>query len=198
ASIKGVVKTMAKMGISTVQSYRGAQIFEAIGLHPSVIERFFTWTPSRIGGTDMDGIARELMERHARAYPERVAPEATLATGGVYQWRKDGEEHQYNPLTITSLQKATRTDDYREFKVFSALINEQNTHLYTLRGLLDFRESIPPVPIEEVEPVEEIMMRFKTGAMSYGSISQEAHEALAIAMNRIGGRSNTGEGGEDP
>jgi glutamate synthase (ferredoxin) len=198
ASIKGVVKTMAKMGISTVQSYRGAQIFEAVGLHHSLIDRYFTWTPSRIGGTDINGIARELMERHARAYPRRVAPEVTLAPGGVYQWRKDGEEHQYNPLTIISLQKAVRTDDYREFKVFSSLINEQNTNFYTLRGLLDFRENIPSVPIDEVEPVEEIMKRFKTGAMSYGSISKEAHEALAIAMNRIGGRSNTGEGGEDP
>ncbi|MFZ2948364.1 MAG: glutamate synthase large subunit [Desulfuromonadaceae bacterium] len=198
ASIKGVVKTMAKMGISTVQSYRGAQIFEAVGLHHSVVDRYFTWTPSRIGGTDIDGIARELMERHARAYPERVAPEVALATGGVYQWRKDGEEHQYNPLTITSLQKATRTDDYREFKVFSSLIDEQNTRHYTLRGLLDFKENMPSVPLDEVEPVETIMKRFKTGAMSYGSISKEAHEALAIAMNRIGGRSNTGEGGEDP
>ena len=198
ASIKGIVKTMAKMGISTVQSYRGAQIFEAIGLHNSVIERYFTLTPSRIGGTDIDGIARELMERHARAYPERVAPEVTLATGGVYQWRKDGEEHQYNPLTITSLQKATRTDDYQEFKIFSSLIDDQNTRHYTLRGLLDFKSNIPSVPLDEVEPAEDIMKRFKTGAMSYGSISKEAHEALAIAMNRIGGRSNTGEGGEDP
>ncbi|MDD2897492.1 MAG: glutamate synthase large subunit [Desulfuromonadaceae bacterium] len=198
ASIKGVVKTMAKMGISTVQSYRGAQIFEAVGLHNSVIDRYFTLTPSRIGGTDIDGIARELMERHARAYPERVAPEAALAPGGVYQWRKDGEEHQYNPLTITSLQKATRTGDYREFKVFSSLIDDQNTRHYTLRGLLNFKDNMPSVPLDEVEPVEAIMKRFKTGAMSYGSISKEAHEALAIAMNRIGGRSNTGEGGEDP
>lgn len=198
ASIKGVVKTMAKMGISTVQSYRGAQIFEAVGLHSSVVDRYFTWTPSRIGGTDIDGIARELMERHARAYPERVAPEVALPPGGIYQWRKDGEEHQYNPLTITSLQKATRTDDYREFKVFSSLIDEQNTRHYTLRGLLDFKVNMPSVPLDEVEPVEAIIKRFKTGAMSYGSISKEAHETLAIAMNRIGGRSNTGEGGEDP
>jgi len=198
ASVKGVVKTMAKMGISTVQSYRGAQIFEALGLHQSVVDRYFTWTPTRIGGTDIDGIARELMERHARAYPERVAPEVTLPTGGVYQWRKDGEEHQYNPLTITSLQKATRTDDYREFKTFSSLIDEQNSRHYTLRGLLEFKDNMPSIPLDEVEPVEEIMKRFKTGAMSYGSISKEAHEALAIAMNRIGGRSNTGEGGEDP
>ena len=197
-SIKGVVKTMAKMGISTVQSYRGAQIFEAVGLHQTVIDRYFTWTPSRIGGTDIDGIARELMERHARAYPERVSHEVALPAGGVYQWRKDGEEHQYNPLTITSLQKATRTGDYQEFKAFSSLIDDQNTRHYTLRGLLNFKKNIPSVPLDEVEPVETIMRRFKTGAMSYGSISKEAHEALAIAMNRIGGRSNTGEGGEDP
>ena len=198
ASIKGIVKTMAKMGISTVQSYRGAQIFEAVGLHQSVIDRYFTLTPSRIGGTDIEGLARELMERHARAYPARVAPEVALPAGGVYQWRKDGEEHQYNPLTITSLQKATRTGDYNEFKTFSALIDEQSERHYTLRGMLKFKENMPSVPLDEVEPVESIMKRFKTGAMSYGSISQEAHEALAIAMNRIGGRSNTGEGGEDP
>ena len=198
ASIKGVVKTMAKMGISTVQSYRGAQIFEAVGLHESVIDRYFTWTPSRIGGTDINGIARELLERHGRAYPKRVAPEVTLPTGGVYQWRKEGEEHQYNPLTIPALQKATRTGDYSEFKVFSKLIDEQSERHYTLRGLLSFKDNMPSVPLDEVEPVESIMKRFKTGAMSYGSISQEAHEALAIAMNRIGGRSNTGEGGEDP
>jgi glutamate synthase (ferredoxin) len=198
ASIKGVVKTMAKMGISTVQSYRGAQIFEAVGLHHTVIDKYFTWTPSRIEGTDLKGIATELLVRHKRAYPERVPAEPALEAGGVYQWRKDGEEHQYNPLTITSLQKAVRTDDYNEFKTFSSMIDEQNTHLYTLRGLLEFRKAVVPVSIDEVEPIEEIMKRFKTGAMSYGSISQEAHEALAIAMNRIGGRSNTGEGGEDP
>jgi len=198
ASIKGVVKTMAKMGISTVQSYRGAQIFEAVGLHHSVIDRYFTWTPSRIEGTDLNGIAAELLTRHHKAYPKRVTHDLTLDPGGQYQWRKDGEEHLFNPLTIQSLQKSTRTNDYQEFKVFSALIDEQSTRHYTLRGLLDFKEEYVPVPIDEVEPVEEIMKRFKTGAMSYGSISQEAHEALAIAMNRIGGRSNTGEGGEDP
>ncbi|HEY5975920.1 MAG TPA: glutamate synthase large subunit, partial [Geobacteraceae bacterium] len=197
ASIKGVVKTMAKMGISTVQSYRGAQIFEAVGLHQSVIDKYFTWTPSRIGGTDLSGIATELLTRHRKAYPQRVAAEPTLEPGGQYQWRKDGEEHLFNPLTIQSLQKATRTGDYREFKVFSSLIDEQSSRHYTLRGLLDFKDFVP-VSIDEVEPVEEIMKRFKTGAMSYGSISQEAHEALAIAMNRIGGKSNTGEGGEDP
>jgi glutamate synthase (ferredoxin) len=199
ASIKGIVKTMAKMGISTVQSYRGAQICEAVGLHKSVIDRYFTWTPSRIGGIDLNGIAEEQLTRHRKAYPQRVVAEPTLDPGGQYQWRKEGEEHLFNPLTIQALQKSTRTNDYQEFKVFSALIDEQNERLYTLRGLLDFNtETCVPVPIEEVEPVEEIMKRFKTGAMSYGSISQEAHEALAIAMNRIGGRSNTGEGGEDP
>jgi glutamate synthase (NADPH) large chain len=199
ASIKGIVKTMAKMGISTIQSYRGAQICEAVGLHQSVIDRYFTWTPSRIGGINLSGIARELLTRHRKAYPQRLTAEPTLDPGGEYQWRQDGEEHLFNPLTITSLQKATRTDDYQEFKVFSKLIDEQNEQLYTLRGLLDFNTEIRiPVPIDEVESVEEIMKRFKTGAMSYGSISQEAHEALAIAMNRIGGRSNTGEGGEDP
>jgi glutamate synthase (NADPH) large chain len=197
AIVKGVVKTMAKMGISTVPSYRGAQIFEAVGLHQSVIDKYFTWTPSRIGGTDLNGIASELLVRHAKAYPKRVAADPTLDPGGQYQWRKDGEEHLFNPLTITSLQKATRTNDYQEFKVFSKLIDEQSERHYTLRGLLDFKDRVP-VPLEEVEPVEEIVKRFKTGAMSYGSISQEAHEALAIAMNRIGGRSNTGEGGEDP
>jgi glutamate synthase (ferredoxin) len=197
ASIKGVVKTMAKMGISTVQSYRGAQIFEAVGLHKSVIDTYFTWTPSRIGGTDLRGLATELLARHRNAYPERVVNEQTLDPGGQYQWRKDGEEHLFNPFTIQSLQKATRTGDYQEFKLFSSLVDDQSTRHYTLRGLLDFKEGVS-IPIEEVEPVEEIVKRFKTGAMSYGSISQEAHEALAIAMNRIGARSNTGEGGEDP
>jgi glutamate synthase (NADPH) large chain len=197
ASIKGVVKTMAKMGISTVQSYRGAQIFEAVGLHESVIDKFFTWTPSRIGGTDLEGIAFEQLSRHRKAYPKRVAAESALEPGGKYQWRKDGEEHLFNPLTVHSLQKATRNNDYNEFKQFSSLIDEQTTRHYTLRGLLDFKEKTP-ISIDEVESVEDIMKRFKSGAMSYGSISQEAHEALAIAMNRIGGRSNTGEGGEDP
>ena len=199
ASIKGIVKTMAKMGISTIQSYRGAQVCEAVGLHDSVIEKYFTWTPSRIGGIDLEGIAQELLNRHRKAYPHRVAAEPSLDPGGQYQWRQEGEEHLFNPLTIQSLQKATKTGDYQEFKVFSKLIDDQNERIYTLRGLLDFNTEIRiPVPLDEVEPVEEIMKRFKTGAMSYGSISQEAHEALAIAMNRIGGRSNTGEGGEDP
>jgi len=199
ASVKGIVKTMAKMGISTIQSYRGAQIFEAVGLDRSFVDRYFTWTPSRIGGIGLEGIARELLERHRSAYPVRVSGTPTLDPGGEYRWRADGEEHLFNPLTIQSLQKATRTGDYEEFKRFSRLIDEQHQRIYTLRGLLEFNRDIRiPVPIDEVEPVESIMRRFKTGAMSYGSISREAHEALAIAMNRIGGKSNTGEGGEDP
>ena len=197
AAVKGVVKTMAKMGISTIQSYRGAQIFEAVGLHDSVIERHFTWTASRIQGMTLEGIATETLARHGRAFPKRSIPPLTLEPGGAYQWRKDGEEHLFNPLSIHALQKAARSGDYLDFKVFSALINDRSTKHCTLRGLLAFK-SVQPVPIEEVEPVEEIVKRFKTGAMSYGSISLEAHEALAIAMNRIGGKSNTGEGGEDP
>jgi glutamate synthase (NADPH) large chain len=197
ACVKGVVKTMAKMGISTIQSYRGAQIFEAVGVHSSVIERYFTWTATRIDGVTLAEIEGELLERHARAFPKRVAPQPTLESGGEYQWRKGGEEHLFNPQSIHALQKATRTNDYAQFKVFSALINEQSVKHCTLRGLLEFRET-EPISIDEVEPVEKIVQRFKTGAMSYGSISKEAHEALAIAMNRIGGKSNTGEGGEDP
>ena len=197
ASIKGVVKTMAKMGISTIQSYRGAQIFEALGLHHSVIDTYFSWTPSRVEGADLEAIATELLRRHERAFPprgENVNP--TLDAGGEYQWRKDGEEHLFSPETIHSLQKAVRTSDYEVYKKYAALVNEQDSKHFTLRGLLEFRNG-SPIPIEEVESVEQIMKRFKTGAMSYGSISQEAHEALAIAMNRVGGKSNTGEGGED-
>ena len=197
AAVKGIVKTMAKMGISTIQSYRGAQIFEAVGVHSEVIERHFTWTASRIQGVNLAAIATELLARHARAFPKRSLPPLTLDSGGAYQWRKDGEEHLFNPLSIHALQKAARSGDYLEFKVFSALINDRSVKHCTLRGLLAFK-SARPIPIEEVEPVEEIVKRFKTGAMSYGSISLEAHEALAIAMNRIGGKSNTGEGGEDP
>jgi glutamate synthase (NADPH) large chain len=197
ASVKGIVKTMAKMGISTIQSYRGAQIFEAVGVHNSVIERYFTWTASRIQGLTLSEIAAETLARHARAFPKRSIAPVTLDSGGAYQWRKDGEEHLFNPLSIHALQKAARSGDYQEFKIFSALINERSVKHCTLRGLLAFKPT-QLVPIEEVEPVENILRRFKTGAMSYGSISLEAHEALAIAMNRIGGKSNTGEGGEDP
>lgn len=196
AAIKGVVKTMAKMGISTVQSYRGAQIFEAVGLHHSVIDKYFTWTPSRIEGADLESIAKELLARHWHAFPDRKVNSHVLEAGGDYKWRKDGEEHLFNPLTIHTLQKAVRANDYPMFKEYSSLVNEQGRKHYTLRGLLDFKAS-QAIPLEEVEPIEAIMKRFKTGAMSYGSISKEAHESLAIAMNRIGGKSNTGEGGED-
>ena len=197
ASIKGVVKTMGKMGISTIQSYRGAQVFEAVGVNHSVIEKYFTGTPSRIDGIDLETIARELLARHAKAFYPRGTGEPTLDSKGEYQWRSDGEEHLFNPLTIHTLQQAVRSGDYGMFKQYSALIDEQSTRLYTLRGLLGFRQ-VTPIPLDEVEPVAEIVKRFKTGAMSYGSISKEAHETLAIAMNRLGGKSNTGEGGEDP
>ncbi len=197
AAVKGVVKVMSKMGISTIQSYRGAQIFEAVGLHHSVIDKYFTWTPSRIEGVSMDVITREVLMRHAHAFPDRQVNGHTLEVGGQYQWRREGELHLFNPETVHKLQKAVRNADYKTFKEYTQLVDKQLKDFYTLRGLLDFKAS-KAIPIEEVEPVENILKRFKTGAMSYGSISGEAHEALAIAMNRIGGKSNTGEGGEDP
>ncbi len=197
AAIKGVVKTMAKMGISTVQSYHGAQIFEAIGLNSGVVDKYFTWTPSRIQGVGLDVIAEEALTRHRHAFPDRQV-NGVLDAGGQYQWRDNGEFHLFNPQSIHKLQSACRTGSYKTFLEYAALINNQAKNLCTLRGLLDFKFAENPIPIEEVEPVGEIVKRFKTGAMSYGSISKEAHEALAIAMNRLGGRSNTGEGGEDP
>ncbi len=196
AAVKGVVKTMAKMGISTIQSYRGAQIFEAVGLHRSLIDKYFSSTPSRVEGADLHAIAVELLARHSRAFAPRGEARETLDVGGEYQWRSEGEQHLFNPETIHSLQKAVRTGDYATYKKYAALVNDQDRKHFTLRGLLEFRNG-SPIPISEVEPVSEIVKRFKTGAMSYGSISLEAHEALAIAMNRLGGRSNTGEGGED-
>lgn len=198
AVVKGVVKVMAKMGISTIQSYCGAQIFEALGLNPALIDQYFTWTASRIGGIGLDEIALEAKQRHARAFPALQVNRPTLDVYGQYQYRRDGELHLFNPKTIHLLQKACRNADYATFKAYSALINDQSQRLATLRGLLTLKLAATPVPIEEVEPTETIVKRFKSGAMSYGSISQEAHEALAIAMNRIGGKSNTGEGGEDP
>ncbi len=198
AAGKGVVKTMAKMGISTIQSYRGAQIFEAIGINRYVIDKYFTWTASRIEGVGIEEIAREVLLRHNHAFPDRQVNGEVLDPGGQYQWRRDGEYHLFNPETIHKLQLATRTNNYKVFKEYSALVNEQSKNLCTLRGLFELKFAPTPIPLEEVEPVESIVKRFKTGAMSYGSISQEAHEALAIAMNRIGGKSNTGEGGEDP
>jgi glutamate synthase (ferredoxin) len=197
AAIKGVVKTMAKMGISTVQSYHGAQIFEAIGLNSEVVNKYFTWTPSRIQGVGLDVIAEEAITRHRHAFPDRQV-NGILDAGGQYQWRDSGEFHLFNPQSIHKLQTACRTGNYKIFQEYAALINNQAKNLCTLRGLLDFKFAENPIPISEVESVDEIVKRFKTGAMSYGSISKEAHEALAIAMNRIGGRSNTGEGGEDP
>jgi glutamate synthase (ferredoxin) len=197
AATKGVIKVASKIGISTLQSYRGAQIFEAIGLNQSVIDKYFTWTASRIEGVALEVIAREAILRHSHAFPEREVNGHNLDVGGEYQWRKDGEAHLFSPETIHTLQQAVRTGSYDLFKKYAALVNEQNQKFFTLRGLLQFKPR-EPVPLEEVEPIEAIMKRFKTGAMSYGSISQEAHESLAIAMNRIGGKSNTGEGGEDP
>jgi glutamate synthase (NADPH/NADH) large chain len=197
AASKGVVKTMSKMGISTVQSYRGAQIFEALGVNKAVVDEYFAGTPSRIEGIDLATIAEEALRRHAAAFPTRGPVSPVLDSGGDYQWRKDGEYHLFNPESVYLLQSSSRTNDYALYKEYARLINEQTQRLCTLRGLLDFTPRTP-VPLDEVEPIEAIVARFKTGAMSYGSISQEAHEAMAIAMNRLGGKSNTGEGGEDP
>ena len=220
AAMKGVVKVMSKMGISTIQSYCGAQIFEAFGLSQRLVDKYFTWTATRVEGIDLPEIYTELKMRHDRAYPVRLfssqdlangkAPQASengsghwdgqlLASGGDYQWRKDGELHLFNPRTVHLLQKAVRAEDYASFKAYTQDIDHMNKEWCNLRGLLEFDlDGAASIPIEEVEPVESICRRFKTGAMSYGSISMEAHETLAIAMNRIGGRSNTGEGGEDP
>ncbi|MEI6675200.1 MAG: glutamate synthase large subunit, partial [Verrucomicrobiota bacterium] len=200
ASIKGVVKTMAKMGISTVASYRGAQIFETIGLSTELVQQYFTGTSSRCEGSGIEQIAEESLARHRAAFPDRPIPDAELALdpGGIYQWRADGEYHLFNPETIHLLQKAVRTGSYEVYKEFAAKVNNQSENISTLRSLMSFRKDLKPVPLAEVESVEAITKRFKTGAMSYGSISQEAHETLAIAMNRVGGKSNTGEGGEAP
>jgi len=200
AACKGVLKVMSKMGISTVASYTGAQVFEAVGLDGSVIDEYFTGTASRIGGVGLDVLAAEVATRHRLAHLDRPEERAhrELEVGGEYQWRREGEFHLFNPKTVFKLQHASRAKRYDVFKEYTRAVDEQSEHLATLRGLM---RMVPgpdgPVPIEEVEPAEEIMKRFSTGAMSYGSISAEAHENLAIAMNRIGGRSNTGEGGED-
>ena len=195
---KGVVKVMSKMGISTIQSYRGAQIFEAIGLSSRFVADYFDKTPSRIEGIGLPEIAGESLANHARAFAPREAGEPILAEGGQYQWRRDGEYHLFNPETVFRLQHATKSGSYEIFKNYTSRVDEQNARACTLRGLFDFKRGArSPVPIEEVEPVESIVKRFATGAMSYGSISAEAHETLAIAMNRLGARSNTGEGGED-
>ena len=198
ASIKGVVKTLSKMGISTIQSYQGAQIFEAVGISREVIDSYFTKTASRIGGINLATIAKEALLRHNKAYVDYLAGESTLESGGQYQWRKDGEYHLFNPETIHKIQIACRTNNYELYREYAQLLNDQSQRLCTIRGLLDFKSVGNPVSLEEVESVESICRRFKTGAMSFGSISKEAHETLAIAMNRLGGKSNTGEGGEDP
>ena len=197
AASKGVIKVMSKMGISSLQSYRGAQVFEALGLRQDVIDDYFTGTSSRVGGVGLDVIAQEVLKRHAAAYTQRGAGSHTLDTDGLYQWRAEGEAHLFTPEAIHRLQKAVRNGSYSQYQEYARLINERSQEKCTLRSLLGFKPG-SPVPLDEVEPVDELVKRFKTGAMSYGSISAEAHETLAIAMNRIGGKSNTGEGGEDP
>ena len=196
---KGVLKVMSKMGISTIASYTGAQVFEAIGLAQDFVDEYFTGTTSRIEGVGLDEIAEEVRKRHMVAYPSSGIPLAhrTLVTGGEYQWRREGEEHLFNPETVFRLQHATSTGRYDVFKKYSTLVDENSGRLMTLRSLLQFRGDRTPISIDDVEPASEIVKRFSTGAMSYGSISAEAHETLAIAMNSIGAKSNTGEGGEN-
>ena len=200
---KGVLKVMSKMGVSTVASYTGAQIFEAVGLSQTVVDKYFTGTASKLGGIELDVIAQEVARRHATAYPRGgIAPShRELAIGGEYQWRREGEPHLFDPETVFRLQHSTRTGRYDIFKQYTSRVDEQSQRLMTLRGLFRFKGAHvtgrDSIPVEEVEPVSEIVKRFSTGAMSYGSISMEAHETLAIAMNRLGAKSNTGEGGED-
>ncbi|HEX3706873.1 MAG TPA: glutamate synthase large subunit [Mycobacteriales bacterium] len=195
---KGVLKVMSKMGVSTVSSYTGAQIFEALGLGQDVIDDFFTGTTSRLGGIGLDVIAEEVAARHRQAYPRVPHKHRRLWIGGEYQWRREGEPHLFSPQTVFKLQHSTRSGRYDVFKEYTSAVDEQAAKLMTLRGLFRFAEGVrTPISIDEVEPVTEIVKRFATGAMSYGSISAEAHTTLAIAMNRIGGKSNTGEGGED-
>ncbi len=198
ASIGGVIKTLSKMGISTVQSYRGAQIFEAIGLKTEVVDKYFERTVSRIQGVGLDVLSNEVALRHERAFDERFLNDTTLTDGGYYQWRKNGEHHLFNPLSIHLLQKSTHLGDYAIYKQYANTINDQSKKLATIRGLFQFKKVRPSIALDQVESVESIVKRFKTGAMSFGSISKEAHETMAIAMNRLGGKSNSGEGGEDP
>jgi glutamate synthase (NADPH/NADH) large chain len=195
---KGVLKVMSKMGISTLQSYCGAQIFEAVGLNEWFIERYFTGTASQIGGVKIEVIAAEVQGRHDRAFGVIPATPQALESGGEYQWRRDGEFHLFNPDTVQKLQHATSSGQYQIFKEYTKAVDNQSLRRSTLRSLFQFKPARPAVPLDDVESVEAILARFSTGAMSYGSISKEAHETLAVAMNRIGGRSNTGEGGEDP
>jgi glutamate synthase (NADPH/NADH) large chain len=194
---KGLLKVFSKMGISTLQSYRGAQVFEAIGLNKDLIDKYFTGTASRIEGVGLDVLAKEAQMKHAFAFRKHSENETELDVGGQYHYRVRGEYHLFNPLTVSKLQHAVTQGKFETFQEYTALVNDQSKNLCTLRGLMDLRLSAKPIPIEDVEPASEIVKRFATGAMSFGSISKEAHETLAIAMNRIGGRSNTGEGGED-
>ncbi|MEY2596983.1 MAG: hypothetical protein RL182_66, partial [Actinomycetota bacterium] len=198
---KGVLKVMSKMGISTIASYTGAQVFEAIGLSQELVDEFFTGTTSRLGGITLDTVATEVTKRHHVAYPPggEIPGAKRLSIGGEYQWRREGEPHLFDPETVFTLQHSTRNKRFDVFKRYTSRVDEQSKRLMTLRGLFQFKEGIrPAIPIDEVEPVSEIVKRFSTGAMSFGSVSQEVHETLAIAMNRLGGKSNTGEGGEDP
>ncbi len=193
----GLLKIFSKMGISTLQSYHGAQIFEILGIDKEVVDTYFCGSVSRIGGLTLDDIAREALAKHAKSFETGRVPKEILPEGGIYQWKRRGEGHLWNPQTVHLLQQACRNNDYQSYKKYASLINNQQERMFTLRGLLDFAKHRTPVPIEEVEPASEILKRFATGAMSFGSISHEAHSTLAIAMNRIGGKSNTGEGGED-
>ena len=194
---KGLLKVFSKMGISTLQSYRGAQVFEAIGLNKALVDQYFTGTASRIEGVGLDVLAREAQMKHEHAFRPLAGLRTELTVGGNYQYRVRGEYHLLNPHTVSKLQHAVRQASFQTFQEYTELINEQSRQLCTLRGLMEFKLAAKPVPLEEVEPASEIVKRFATGAMSFGSISKEAHETLAIAMNRIGGKSNTGEGGED-
>jgi glutamate synthase (NADPH) large chain len=194
---KGLLKVLSKMGISTLQSYQGAQAFEAIGLNTSIVEQYFTGTPSRIEGVDLEVLAREVKIRHDYAFQTVADSDLELDTGGRYQYRVDGEYHLFNPSTISKLQHAVQSSSYETYQEYSRLVDDQSKQLCTLRGLMTLRKAVHALPLDKVEPAAEIVKRFATGAMSYGSISKETHETLAIAMNRIGGRSNTGEGGED-
>ena len=198
---KGVLKVMSKMGVSTIASYTGAQIFEAIGLSKAIVDEYFVGVTSRLGGVDIEMIAQETIKRHHIAYPPggEIPGAKKLQIGGEYQWRREGEPHLFDPETVFTLQHATRAKRFDVFKRYTRRVDDQSRRLMTLRGLFEFKQGVrKPISIDEVEPISEILKRFATGAMSYGSISQEAHETLAIAMNRIGGKSNTGEGGEDP
>src|SRR5690606_23699228 len=195
---KGILKVMSKMGISTYQSYCGAQIFDAVGLSSAFVDKYFTGTATTIEGVGLKEVAEEAVRRHAAAYGDNPIYRNMLDVGGIYQYRLRGEDHAWTPETVANLQHAVRGNSWSTYEEFAKAINEQSERLLTIRGLMELKKADQPLPLEEVEPAEEIVKRFATGAMSFGSISREAHTTLAIAMNRIGGRSNTGEGGEEP